>query len=390
MTDFDTPLSRNNTQAVKFDARKAVFGTDDVIPLWVADMDFPAPAAVTEALVNRARHPAYGYTLFPESLYQSLMSWFEHRHNWSIDRSWLMMAPGVVPSLHAAALAFAQPGEGVIVQPPVYFPFFSAVTQTGRRVIENPLRERSGGGYEMDLEHLDACARDGARVLFLCSPHNPVGRVWTEDELLSVLAIARCHGLVVISDEIHCDLVYPDKPVHTVLATLANAQDQVITTVAPSKTFNIPGLGLSSLVAADPAHRAALKRVFESLHMGQSNPFSVAGFEAAYRHGEAWLDELMHYLKGNRDFVAAFVAQYLPGIRLVEPEGTYLLWLDCRALGLTDDGLKAFFVHNAGVGMNPGLQFGTGGSGHMRMNIGAPRTVLEQALAQIREAYGKL
>ncbi|WP_166261894.1 MalY/PatB family protein [Marinobacter salicampi] len=390
MTDFDTPLSRNNTQAVKFDARKAVFGTDEVIPLWVADMDFPAPAAVTEALVNRARHPAYGYTLFHESLYQSLMGWFEHRHNWSIDRSWLMMAPGVVPSLHAAALAFAQPGEGVIVQPPVYFPFFSAVTQTGRRVIENPLRERPGGGYEMDLEHLEVCARDGARVLFLCSPHNPVGRVWTKDELQSVLAIARRHGLVVISDEIHCDLVYPDKPRHTVLATLASEQDQLITTVAPSKTFNIPGLGLSSLVAPDPAHRAALKKVFDSLHIGQCNPFSVAGFEAAYRQGEAWLDELMHYLKGNRDFVAAFVAEYLPDIRLVEPEGTYLLWLDCRALGLTDDGLKAFFVHDAGVGMNPGLQFGTGGSGHMRMNIGAPQALLEQALVQIREAYGRL
>ncbi|WP_404369259.1 MalY/PatB family protein [Marinobacter sp.] len=389
MPDFNTPFSRAGTQAVKYDARKAVFGSEKVIPVWVADMDFPAPTAVTEALVARAKHPVYGYTLFPESLYQSLIRWFERRHQWSIDRSSVMMAPGVVPSLHAAALAFAGPGEGIIVQPPVYFPFFSAVTLTGRRLIENPLQLRDGR-YQMDLQHLEACARDGARVLFLCSPHNPVGRVWSREELEAVLAIARRHGLVVISDEIHCDLVYPDQPRHRVLATLAGDEDQLITTVAPSKTFNIPGLGLSSLVAPDPGHRAALKKVFESLHMGQCNPFSVAGFEAAYRHGEEWLEDMLVYLQANRDFVADYLAARIPEVRLVHPEGTYLLWLDCSALNLSDDELKAFFIHRAGVGMNPGTQFGEGGSGHMRMNIGAPRSVLEAALDRIALAVSRL
>lgn len=385
MTDFDSPFSRAGTHAVKYEARRAVFGRDDVMPLWVADMDLPSPQAVTDALVARARHPAYGYTLFPESLYQAQIDWFRRRHDWTTERAWLMMAPGVVPSLHAAALAFAGPGEGIIVQPPVYFPFFSAVTQTGRRLIENPLCLRNGR-WQMDLDHLEQCAADGARVLFLCSPHNPVGRVWSRDELEAVLAIARRHRLLVVSDEIHCDLVYPDRPAHTVLATLAGPEDQLITTVAASKTFNIPGLGLSSVVAADPAHRAALKREFDRLHMGQCNPFSVTGYEAGYRHGEAWLEELLSYLAGNRDFVAAFVAERLPGISLVEPEGTYLLWLDCRALALSDAGLKAFFVEQAGVGLSPGIQFGAGGSGHMRMNIGVPRAQLEQALARVEAA----
>ena len=386
---FDQPVQRENTCSVKFDARKAVFGKNDVIPLWVADMDFPAPEAVTKALEERARHPIYGYTLFPESLYQSVIDWFEHRHGWAIERDWLMMAPGVVPSLHAAALAFAGEGEGVIIQPPVYPPFFSAIRKTGRAVIENPL-EQVDGRYQMNLEHLEACAaRDDARVLLLCSPHNPVGRVWSESELQAVLAIARRHNLVVLSDEIHCDLTYPDKPSHHVLATLADEEHALITTVAPSKSFNMPGLGLSALVVRDPEHRKLLKDVFDAMHMNQCNPFSIAGFEAGYRQGGPWLDELMIYLQGNRDRVMEYVRQHLPTIRVTEPEGTYLLWLDCRALGMNDAELKRFFVQDAGIGMNPGITFGEPGSGFMRMNIGCSRRVLETALGQIRQALNQ-
>lgn len=221
--DFDRIIPREGTHAVKFDAREAVFGTADVTPLWVADMDFASPEAVTQALVDRARHPVYGYTLFPETLYQSLMDWFKTHHQWAVEREWIMMAPGVVPSLHAACMAFAGPGEGVIVQPPVYFPFFNAVTQTGRRLLENPLRLRNGH-YEMDLDHLEQCARDGARLLILCTPHNPVGRVWSEEELEAVLDIARRYNLVVLSDEIHCDLTLPGQR-HTVLARLARKSE---------------------------------------------------------------------------------------------------------------------------------------------------------------------
>ncbi|KAA1172784.1 putative C-S lyase [Marinobacter salinexigens] len=387
---FDESVNRINTCSVKYDVRKAVFGRDDVIPVWVADMDFPAPEAVTQALMERAAHPVYGYTIFPDSLYQAMIDWYRSRHGWTIERDWILMAPGVVPSLHAACMAYAEAGEGVIIQPPVYPPFFSSVNLSGRKVIETPLiREDDGGSgrYRMDLEHLEACAaRPDARILMLCSPHNPVGRVWSSEELQSVLDIARRHGLVVISDEIHCDLGYADSHRHSVLATLADADDALVTAVAPSKTFNMPGLGLSALVIPDPARRKAMKSVFESMHLPQCNPFSIAGFEAGYRHGAPWLDELMIYLQNNRDFVVDWITRRIPGIRTTAPEGTYLMWLDCRGLGLDDTELKRFFVHDAGVGMNPGVSFGAEGRGFMRLNIGCPRSRLEEVLERIEAA----
>ncbi|MGM0571329.1 MalY/PatB family protein [Marinobacter sp.] len=388
--NFDQSFSRENTCAVKFDARQAVFGRDDVIPLWVADTDFAAPQAVTDALVARARHPAYGYTLFPDSLYQSMIHWFREHHAWTIQRAWIRMAPGVVPTLHAAAMAFAEAGEGVIIQPPVYPPFFSSIRKAGRRVVENPLVERDGR-YEMDLEHLESCASDPSnKVLFLCSPHNPVGRVWRREELESVMAIARRHDLVVISDEIHADLVYRDRPFHTMLATVCEPGDPLLTTVAPSKTFNIPGMGLSAVVSERSDLLEQLNRVFDSLHMVQCNPFSVTAFEAGYRHGGEWLAEMMDYVRGNRDFVLGFVEQRLPEIKVTDPEGTYLLWLDCRGLGLDDSGLKRFMVEQAGVGMNPGITFGEQGSGFTRLNLGSPLAVIQAAMEHIEVAVAGL
>ncbi|MEH6561885.1 MAG: PatB family C-S lyase [Marinobacter sp.] len=389
MTDpFDQPLNRENTCSVKFDARKAVFGREDVIPVWVADMDFAVPEAITRALSERAAHPAYGYTLFPDSLLDSITDWFRERHGWEIQREWLLMAPGVVPSLHAACMAYADPGEGVIVQPPVYPPFFSSVRLSGRAVIENPLMcDEETGYYRMDLEHLEACAaRPDARLLMLCSPHNPVGRIWSKQELEAVLDIARRHDLVIISDEIHCDLTFSDKPHHHMLATLAGPDDALITAIAPSKSFNIPGLGLSALVIADREQRDAMKAVFDSMHLPQCNPFSIAGFEAGYRDGAPWLNDLMAYLQKNRDFVVEAVTARLPGIQTLAPEGTYLMWLDCRNLGMDDAALKRFFVQDAGVGMNPGLSFGEQGSGFMRLNIGCPKAVLADVLQRIESA----
>jgi cysteine-S-conjugate beta-lyase len=386
---FDLPLSRENTGAVKYDARQAVFGRSDVIPLWVADMDFAAPDAVVQALQKRASHPAYGYTLYPDSLYDAMIEWYGQRHQWHIQRDWILLVPGVVPSLHAAAMAFSSPGDGIIIQPPVYPPFFSAIQKTGRQVIENPLVENNGV-YRMDLEHLEACAaREDVKILQLCSPHNPVGRIWSREELTAVLDIARRHSLVVVSDEIHCDLGFPDKPAHQMLGALATEQDALVTTVAPSKTFNLPGLGLSALVVSDPQHRAALKDVFDSMHMLQCNPFSMTGFEAGYRHGGEWLDDLLVYLQRNRDVAVQTINSDLPGIRTSEPEGCYLLWLDCRELGITDAQLKRFFVHEAGVGLNPGITFGDQGSGFMRLNLACPRAVLETALTQMREALAR-
>lgn len=381
--DFDKAVDRSASSSVKFDARQAYFGRKDVMPMWVADMDFAAPAEVTEALVARAKHPVYGYTLYPDSLYQSLIDWCERRYNWSLKRSQIMMCPGVVPSIHAAIQGLTRPADKVIVQPPVYFPFFSAVTETGRELVLNPLKLENGH-YSMDLNHLEECARQGARLLLLCSPHNPVGRVWRRQELDALLSLAERYQMTIISDEIHADLIYPGET-HLPLADLSDSVN-VLTTVAPSKTFNIPGLGLSALVVPDKADRKAIKQVFDSWHVSAANPFSISAFEAAYNYGEAWLDALMQYLQQSRDEAAQFIDEALPDIKLIQPQGTYLLWLDCRQMGLDNPTLRQFFIEQAGVGMNPGYVFGDNGSGFMRLNIGTPRARVERALQKIAEA----
>jgi cysteine-S-conjugate beta-lyase len=382
--NFDQDIQCENTNSVKFDGRQQYFGTTDVSPLWVADMDFAVPDCVTRALQERINHPVFGYTLYPESIYQSIIEWFQRRHQWTIEREWILFAPGVVPSLFAAAQAFAKEGEGVIVQSPVYFPFFSSVTTNHRKLINNPLREVNGR-YGIDFEHLEYCAQQGARLLMLCTPHNPVGRVWDEAELQQVLTIARRYDLTILSDDIHCDLIYSGVK-HCMLGRLAQPGDKIITTIAPNKTFNIPGLGLSALVIPDAAQRNAMKHIFESLHVGNHNPLSIAAFEAAYRGGDQWLDALMHYLETTRDFVADFIAREIPQIKLIKPEATYLLWLDCRALGMSDAQLRDFFVRECKVGMNPGTVFGEGGSGFMRMNIGTTKARIAAALTAIKQA----
>lgn len=347
-------------------------------------MDFAAPPAVVDALQQRAAHPVYGYTKTPEGLYHTLTAWLLKRHHWQVTHDQILLCPGVVPSLYATVAAFTNPGDSVIVQPPVYFPFFSAVTTTGRHLLENPL-VLNNGRYQMDFEHLEQCAKKGAKLLLLCSPHNPVGRVWQRDELAQLLAIAERYDLTVLSDEIHADLIYPDYQ-HTALTTLPGAGQRVISAVAPSKTFNIPGLGLSALITGNSTYRKKLEQVFDQLHVSPANPFSLTAFEAAYAEGEAWLDALLAYLKQSRDTAAATLAQSLPNIRLIPPEGTYLLWLDCTAQGLTDHALQQFFVQQAGLGLSPGTHFGRQGSGFMRMNIATPRSNVEQALQRMMHA----
>ena len=381
--DFDRKIDRTGTHSVKYDNRLAMFGKADVIPAWVADMDFGAPPAVTQALTERAQHPIYGYTLFPESLFDALIDWLQRRHGWTVQRDWIVMCPGVVPSINAAVMALTHPGDAIIIQPPVYFPFFSAATQTGRKLIQNPLR-LDNDRYTIDFDHLEQCARQ-AKFLLLCSPHNPVGRVWSPEELEQLLQLATKHDLVVFSDEIHHDLLYPGQQ-HHVLSARTTDQHTVITAVAPSKTFNIPGLNLSALIVRDKTLRNAINQVFNSLHVSASNPFSVTAFEAAYRGGEAWLEALKIYLRDTRDTVESYLAEHLPEIKVIPAEGTYLLWLDCRAMNLTDAELKHFFIHQAGIGLNPGVQFGQEGSGFMRLNIGAPRKTVLRVLENIRLA----
>ena len=382
--EFDRVIPRDGTASLKYDGRLSFFGGGDVLPLWVADMDFAVPAAVRDALMTRAAHPIYGYTVHPESLHEALIDWLQKRHDWTVESDWIVMCPGVVPSLHAAIIALSSPDDKVIVQPPVYAPFLAAPGIVGRRLLLNPLKF-ADGRYCFDLEHFERCAVEGARLLLLCSPHNPVGRVWQPEELQALLEICSRYGIAVVSDEIHADLIYPGR-CHTPLATLSDGDVKIITAVAPSKTFNIPGLGLSAMIVPDEKDRTAIAKAFGTLHVGSANPFSIVAFEAAYREGAEWLDRLLGYLEETRQFVRIFLRQHLPLIRPIAPEGTYLLWLDCRAMNLNDKQLERFFVRQAGVGLSPGTIFGEQGSGFMRMNIAAPRSVIAEALEKIAGA----
>lgn len=386
-TNFDQPINRQATGALKWDDRLRVFGYEEVLPLWVADMDFAVPSVVTDALQQRVQHPIYGYQTEPEGLYSAVLQWMYHQHQWQLERNWVSISPGVVPILYAAVQALTRAGEGVIVQPPVYAPFFNAIKEQGRRVIENPLKLLNGR-YEIDFEHLESCAQQ-AKLMLFCSPHNPVGRVWTKEELTHLLSIAEKYQLTIISDEIHADLILPGHR-HIPLASLQGASQFVATAVAPSKTFNIPALGLAFLIAANAELHQRLVAPFKGLHIDTKNPLSIVAAQAAYQQAKPWLDELLIYLDTTRQQVIEYCQQHLPHIIPVHSQATYLMWLDCRQLGLNDAALQRLFVEQAGVGLSVGKQYGTGGSGFMRLNIAAPRSLVMQALEQIKQAVQQI
>lgn len=388
--DFDQPINRIGTDCEKWDTREQRFGRADVLPLWVADMDFAAPQSVVEALATRAAHPIYGYTQVNPDVYESLLSWLHRRFDWQISSTHVVLAPGVVPSIHAAILALTHVDDGVIVQSPVYAPFAGAVRQLGRRLLDNTLlAETDNNGqlcYRMDVDGLAQQCAQGAKLLLLCSPHNPVGRVWRQDELRTLLTVTRHYGVTVLADEIHADLIYPDCQ-HIPLATLAQTGDKIITAVAPSKTFNLPGMGLSALIIADAELREYMAAEFANWHWHAGNPFSLTAFSAAYLHGEAWLIELLNYLSGNRDAVMAAINRYWPGVAPVCPQGTVLMWLDCRKLGMNDIDLHAFFIQRCRIGLSPGIQFGAAGRGFMRLNLATRRELLIPAIEQAGPAF---
>lgn len=382
--DFNQPIDRRGTHALKFDGRRQKFGSAAVQPMWIADMDFAVAPCVSEAVIARARHPLYGYTQYPDSLLEALIDWCARRHRLPLEREWLMSATGTLAAISAAIQACTAAGDAVIVQPPVYPGFFRVVEDSDRRLLHNPLRE-TDGRYTMDLAQLEQQAHDGARALLLCNPHNPVGRAWTPDELEGVLRIARQHGLTVIADEVHGDLVLPGASHHPLLG-LTQEDDRVIAVLSPGKAFNLQGLGLAVMVAPHTSQRDALRYAVAAQHLDNANPFAVAAGEAAWREGDPWLDALRSYLADTRDFVADYLRTRIPAIRLVSPEGGYLLWLDCRALGMDDVMLRGFFIHRCNLGLNPGAEFGPGGSGFVRMNIGTPRRQVKAALKTVEVA----
>ncbi len=382
--DFDRIHPRAGSGALKYDAREAVFGRGEIVPLWVADMDFATAPEISAAIAQRAAHPLYGYSTRPESMKQALVSWMARHHGWQPALEWVRFSPGLVSAIYMAVQAFTRPGEGVIVQSPVYFPFYTAIRENDRRVLNNPLRLENGR-YRMDLVDLKRQIEAGARLLLLCSPHNPGGRVWSREELEALLTLCREKEVVILSDEIHCDLVYSDHT-HTPLASLPGAKEVCVTLLAPSKTFNTAGLTTAAVVIADERLQKRFDRIVCGVHLAGGNLFGDLAFEVAYTHGEAWHRQLMAYLEKSRDLMAAFVADRLEGIEMVVPEATYLAWLDCRALGLSDRALRRFFIQKAGLGLNPGLQFGRNGSGFMRLNFALPRARLFEALERLERA----
>ena len=380
--NFDRIIERRGTGSVKWDAADRLFGAQDVLPMWVADMDFASPLPVVEALRRRLDHRVFGYQVDdPESAFEAVADWLLRRQGWKVETSWLSTTAGVVSALRVAVAAFTKPGEGVIIQPPVYHPFFECAG-SDRCLLQNPLRETPEGDYRMDLEDLEQKARD-ARMLVLCNPHNPVGRVWSREELAAVAEIAARHDLFVVSDEIHSDLIFGGRS-HIPYASLDGANpSRTAVLLAPSKTFNLAGLDTSLAVLSDDSARRRFRETQRSLGAGKANLLGVTAMEAAYREGEPWLTALLEYLEGNARYLCEFVSARLPGVRVREPEGTYLAWLDCRGLGLDDTALETFFSRQARVGINRGSMFGTSGQGHMRLNFGTPKSFLQQGLERI-------
>ena len=386
--DFDTIIDRQGTCSQKWDSMESLFGTNDLLPMWVADMDFKAPPEVLEVLRERLDHGILGYTCRRPSYHRAISGWFTRRHGWTPETEWIRHAPGVVPALAAAILACTQPGDGVLVQPPVYYPFFTAIKGRGRTVVENPLLFNNGR-FEMDYADLEKKLEDSSvKLVFLCSPHNPVGRVWSRNELETFASICAAKGVIVVSDEIHCDILF-DGAKHIPYASVSEeAMNHSITTVAPSKTFNIAGLSTAAAIIPSKRLRDNYQSVLDFLHIDSGNVFGTLALEAAYTSGGPWLDELLIYLEENLDFIEKFLAERLPRISLVRPEGTYVPLLDCRNLEMTGPDLERLLVEKGGVALDGGHWFGVGGTGFVRINIATPRALLKDGLERIEKALG--
>jgi cystathionine beta-lyase len=386
--DFDEPVRRENTQSFKFDFTREYFGTDELVPMWVADMDFRTPDFIMEAIRKRTEHEILGYSIRPSSFYQAVINWYRERHDWVMDRETILFSPGVVAALSMAVNAYTRQGEKVIVQSPVYHPFFSVVKDNHRQLVYNTLAEE-GGYYRMDLDDLKTKIDSKTKLLLLCHPHNPVGRVWSPSELRELADICLENNIVILSDEIHSDLVFQPH-VHTPLCTLGDEIDAItVTCVAASKTFNIAGLSSSVVVISDEKLRDKFSHEVQKGHLHMGNIFGNVAMEAAYSQGADWLEQLLTYLKGNAALLTAYAAENLPGIRVRSPEATYLAWLDMRSLGMNSKALRDFMIREARIGCNDGPGFGPGGTGFQRLNFACPRSTLENALHQLKMALGK-
>lgn len=387
--DFDKIVDRRGTGALKLDVLQEWYGDANLIPLWVADMDFETPHFITDALRKRIEHSLFGYTVEPKAYWDTVIQWIATHHDWKVERDWLAYIPGIVKGIGMAINIFVKEDEKVIIQPPVYHPFRITPQANGREVVYNPLRENEDGSYSMDFENLEAVADEKCRMLLLSNPHNPAGIVWDRDTLIRLADFCHRRGILVISDEIHCDMALWDNK-HIPFATVSEkAAACSITFGAPSKTFNIAGVVSSYAIVPDEELRQRFYGWLRANGLNEPTIFAPIATIAAFGEGEPWRKEMLHYVEGNIDFVIDFCKEHLPQIKPLRPQASFLVWLDCRALQLNHKELVNLFVKKAHLALNDGEIFGQGGEGFMRLNVGTPRSVLRQAMEQLREAVAQ-
>ncbi len=383
---FDKIIDRRGSNDLKHSVLQERYGRDDLLPLWVADMDFETPPFITEALRQRLDHSLFGYTIVPEELWSTIIQWVRDHHQWEVRREWLTYIPGIVKGIGMAVNVFSQEGDKVIIQPPVYHPFRLTPQGNKREVVYNPLKQLSDGYYEMDFDQLEQVTDEHCKLLILSNPHNPAGICWEQETLQRLAHFCHEHHILVLSDEIHSDMALFDHR-HVPFATVSEEAAQCsITFGAPSKTFNIAGIVSSYAIVPNDSIRRRFYTWLEANEFNDPPLFSPIATIAAYQQGETWLKEMLDYVEGNIRFLEDFFQQHLPKIKPLRPQASFLVWLDCRGLGFTHEQLIDLFVNKAHLALNDGEMFGTGGEGFMRMNVGTPRSVLLQALLQLKEA----
>lgn len=384
--DFDGIIDRMHTNCIKYDGCRDIYKADDLIPLWVADMDFPTPDFVIKAIQDRIKHPVLGYFKHSEQFYQSIINWVLKRHSWKVKKEWIYSATGVMPSIFFLVQLFTAPGDKVLIQPPVYCPFYSVIGNQIREIVRNPLK-LINDHYEMDYDQLEDCLRKGVKLMILCNPHNPVGRCWTLGELKKIGELCIKYHCLIVSDEIYSDLIMPGYT-HTPMASISEEIAQnTITCISTSKTFNLAGLSTSEIIIPNISLRKSFDSYKQGCHIFAGNVFGEIALETCYMQGEMWLSQLLNYLKGNVDFIQQYIKENIPRIKTFRHEATYLLWLDFSHLGLQHEEIAHILVKRAKLAISDGADYGKEGQQYFRLNVACPRTILEKAMIQLEKAF---
>lgn len=389
MYDFNKLVDRKGTNSAKWDMLEELFGRDDLLPMWVADMDFNVAPAIVEALEKRVGHNVYGYTYPGDEYYDSIIGWMKRRHNWDVEKEWITFTPGVVPGLRYALEAYTKPGDKIIIQSPVYHPFSKVIEDNGRYIVDNTLIYEDGK-YIMDYEGLENSIDSRTKLLFLCNPHNPVGRVWTREELRKLGKICLKNNIIIVSDEIHGDIIFEGHKQTTIAKVSPEISQNSVVCTAPSKTFNIAGLQMSNIIIPNKELRDKYNIEYEKSHISGPNILGINALMAAYNDSEDWLEELLVYLEGNLDFAIDFLEKRIPKLKVFKSEGTFLLWIDCSSLNMNPEELQEFFVDECRVALNNGEMFGETGRAFQRLNIGCPRSILKEGLERIEKGINSL